>query len=704
MPTKADNTSKTTITVDVAFRDYPVGKELPHTRAYLFDSAGRLAESKPVHKEPVKFEVAAGQRYQVKVGPDLLHNKKEHPADLVGQLTRAKALTQDYVPALGVDKLSFAAFPTIYGCWFETCIFVHGTVRKLLNPGSNQPLYAPICTGTVQIFQVDLECTLDTLAPVYLLTLRDSLVGRLTGSAEQSRVSLSAATSRSTAASLATIASSSATSRAFSTTSSLSEVATTLSVLEGGALKQYIVANKAILYDFWCELIPDSAFCWQELTEVLIQSDGSFSAEICFWCPEDFPDLYFEVIQNLYGTEVEISDPQIACSTYYNYDGSQSVDIVVDDPDAVSCPPVNPGPNYLYVWPNYIGWEDLWYVQGLTNGVGPGLGLLPGKTPWGGTLQLKVQFHPDLPTPPTPGTPGISYYRWSYQFQGDPSFTQINAPSTIRYQTVTYVPPSTVIIVNTPVTFTPQTLGGNSNLFAIPQHGFDWIDFPYGNFDSTEGTTPRRSGLCTLRLEMFDNAGNPVASDNLGGPSTFAYLLADQSVPLGTYTNVGAYNIDASGNLIFQILVDNNDTVAQVTKVSTPLDSTDTDPCGILHYTNSTDTVTIYYVAFHPNNFLDWSLGVSLGIKGQVAGLAGIHGLTDTSAGAPSPGSPATFVNSAGTLLGTCTEGAFAVLVYCAARAVDGYSRQSQYDRQFNAGFALIEPCPPCPPFPPLIK
>ena len=79
------------------------------------------------------------------------------------------------------------------------------------------------------------------------------------------------------------------------TTSSLSDAVTTLSALEGGALKQYLVANRALFYWFWCELIPDSAFCWQELGEVAIQSDGSFSAEVCFWCPQDFPDLDIDV-------------------------------------------------------------------------------------------------------------------------------------------------------------------------------------------------------------------------------------------------------------------------------------------------------------------------------------------------------------------------------------------------------------------------
>ena len=554
----------------------------------------------------------------------------------------------------------------------------------------------------------------------FLFQLRDSLVKRLTLEVQQvphlinpgdpgpenvvnkisqarvNRTGTGVSEKQLLSANRATAVPASAGTRGFNRASSLSEAAITLRTLEGANLKQYLVLNKALLFWLWCELIPDWAFCWQELTEVLIQSDGSFSAEVCFWCPEDFPDLYFEVVQNIAGTAREIYDPQIACSTYYNYDGSASVDIVVDDPEAITCPPINPGPNYLYVWPNYIGWEDLWYVKGLTDGVGPDLGLLPGKTPWGGTLQLKTQMHPDLPTP------GISYFRWSYKFPTDPNFTHIKDPFTIRKQKTTYIAPSTVIIQNTPVTFVTQTVGANTDLFAIPEHlpaDTVWIDFPYGNFDSTLGAIPDpdpsnncrlgllpgQSGLCTLKLEMFDNAGNPVASDNLGGPATFAFLLADQSLPVGTYTNAPAYNIDGAGNLTFQIMVDNNHTVAQLPKVQTPISSTDTDPCGILHYTNGSDQVDIYYVAFHPHDYLDWSLGVTLGIMGSVAGTGG-------NASAGSPGFPADFANSASALLQTCTQGAFAVNLYCYARATNGYSRQNQYDCSATIGFALLTP------------
>src|SRR5882724_8082337 len=555
------------IRVNVEFRGTGEGKT-PPVRAYLFDLYGRFVTSQPLEGKPLTFPVNEGQKYRVRVGPDLLKDSKTAPANLTAQLDQAKAFSHDYIPAIHGDNLSLSINQQFWSCWFfPTCIDVHGIVRKLLNPGSTQPVYASICQGTVQIFQVDLACTLDLLAPPFLFELRDRLVDRLTLQVQQgppiinpgdpgpervinkvsqarlSQMGAGIVQSQVLAANRAAV-SINASRSGFSSASSLSEAATTLRMLDGANLKQYLVLNKAFLFWLWCELIPDWAFCWQELTEVLIQSDGSFSAEVCFWCPEDFPDLYFEVVQSIAGTEREIYDPQIACSTYYNYDGSRSVDITVDDPEAIACPPINPGPNFLYVWPNYIGWEDLWYVKGLIDGVGPDVGLLPGRTPWGGTLQIKTQMHPDLPTP------GISYFRWSYKFPGDPGFTHISGPFTIRKQKTTYIAPSTVIIQNTPVAFVPQTVGPSTDLFAIPQHlpaDTQWIDFPYGNFDSTLGAIPDpnaaidcrlgllpgQSGMCTLKLEMFDNAGNPVASDNMGGPATFAYLLAESVATRG---------------------------------------------------------------------------------------------------------------------------------------------------------------------------
>ena len=677
-----------TLTVHVALSAQE-GQKVPAARVYLFDRSGRFVDSKPAAKS-VAFDVNPQQDYRVTVGPDVFKDGKP-PADLAAQLAQSKSVSQDARAKLAQDVLTFNIHQVIWICWFPTCINVHGTVRKLLNPGGTPAQYAPICTATVQIFQVDLGCTLDSFTVVELFNFKSKLLqkfsvgsshlsrGVLTGAAgraanlvsDKSRVSSSALTARSEISSFA------------SSSASLGDVATTIAALDGTRLKQYLVAQKEILYFFLCELIPDYAFCWQELTEVPIQSDGTFSAEICFWCPADMPDLYFEVLQNVGGSVIEISDPQIACSTYYGYDGTQSVDITVEDPRAVACQPNgNPGPGYLYVWPTGIGNIDLGEIDGLETLAGTGL--LAGNTPWGGTLCLQMQFHPDLQAN------NIKYYRWSYKFDDESDFTQVHESVTHRYETITINGAQIVIHLN-PVTLGPKLIsgptnpGGTSNLFAIPDPTLPWIDIndpadrPFAYFDSTGGVFPRKSGGCTLLLELFDGDGKFVTSNNTrgasslgdqlgdpGGPGAFTYILPDLAGPPNTYTNAPVPNGTDHGRLIFRIQVDNNDTVSELPRVATPLGSTDTDPCGVLHYGNTSDNVDLSYVAFHPNNYVDWDLTISRGISGVVASIPPSPPATNTSSG--SPGVPAHFVNSAGTLLGACVQAAFAVNLYCAAR------------------------------------
>ena len=452
-----------------------------------------------------------------------------------------------------------------------------------------------------------------------------------------------------------------------------------------------------------------------------IQSDGTFSAVICFWCPADYPDLYFEVVQNLNGIDTEVYDPQIACSTYYDYDGSQSVDIVVTDPRAVACLPTSgPGPSSLYVWPTAIGNEPLNGIDGLETLLGTGL--LPGFTgprPFGGTLSLQMLFHPQL------RAHNIMYYRWSYIFDGDPLPPKvINTPVTHRFQT-SFIPPFFVDSYN----LGPKTVGPNSNLFEIPDPKVLWVnivdpaDRPYADFDSTEGAPPTRTGfntahcggetgrtgMVTLILEIFDSGGHFVPCNNTPGVSTlgdqpgdpalagnFGFIFPQVGGPPNAFDFAPTPNITHHGRLIFRVQVNNNVCDAELPKVATPINSTDKDPCGILQYNNPSDNVALSYVAFHPQNFLDWDLTISLGIKGVVASIPPSPPATNTSSG--SPGLPATFNNTAGALLDGCTQGAFAVILYCQARATDGYERLSQYDCQAAIAFALTQPCPPCPP------
>lgn len=716
--------------------------EVPSLAVYLFTPSGTLVKAQPLGKDPIELGIQEG-RYVVTVGPNFLNNKGQAPPDLAKKLESSRAFSRDYIPALHKNSLDIEIPASFWLCWFLTCIDVHGTVRKLLNPGSSNPQYAPICSGTVQIFQVDLGCTLDQVISFTDNAFRELLVDGLRGIAvtESVQVQASAASSaESTLASqdVATTGVAGASARAAvsrtaalqarsalkataTPAATLNDLATTLSVLSGTALKSAILANKVVLSPFWCFLIPDEAFCWHELGEATIQSDGSFSATICFWCPQDFPDLYFEVVQN-FGVEHEIYDPQIACSTYYNYGGSKSVDIVVTDPTAVACGQTGGDLGFDYIEVLGITDFDLQFIDGVNTPFTAGTGLtstsLPGPKvlPWGGTLAMNMKFAPTM---------FGKYYRWSYKFDGDPDFTQISAPVVHPYQQLISVFP--LIFLKVPETLGPFTVGSQTNLYKVPNPGLDWVsvdnyyDLFFTFFDSTGGITDpigynpadhdgvsnRKSGMCTLMLEVFDGAGNFIPCNNPVGvrtegdqpgdappPGSFSFLMPH----LNAFSPAPTGNTTDHGRLIFRIRVDNNNTVAKLPGVSDPLGGADT--CGFLHFNNAADNVEIDYVARHPNSFLTWSLSV---VRGLGCGAAGTSGTGNSPALLPPP--PAAFNNTAGFLLRNlgggcpaCNNGAaFAVNLYCAAMATNGRSRQSQYDSPATIAFALLTPCPPCP-------
>jgi len=726
----AEKASKRSVTVEVSLRQQK-GVETPKARAYLFDRDGKLVDSKPVGGSQLKLSLSDERRHRLLVGPDIAVAGRSQ-ADVAAELASSETISRDISPSAGLDVVKLEIPPSIYRCWWKTCIYVHGSVRKQTSPG----VYAPICTGVVQIFQVDLACTLDNLAsftdaPKWYALLADALQGldraelaeriRLTpnlpdpppeslhethvlqklGAVQQARgqrTDQAGQTERILASQAVLSSERAATMEASGAgagpkASSAADLAATLKTLPQDALEDAILANKAIVAPFLCQLIPDWWFCWQELGEATIQSDGTFSAEICFWCPEDFPDLYFEVIQTIGGIEREISDPQIACSTYYDYDGTEDVTITVEDPDAVACndPKGRPiGGEEYYVWPTAIGNVDLRNIAGLEEAPGgPPQGLV-GSSPWGGSLALQMQFDPRLKSD------GVAaFYRWSYKFDGESDFSPIGAPVSHRYMTLTYAPLQ--IHLHT-VNLGPHTVGTEQNLFEVPDPypGDGWVnindpyDRPFAYFDSTGNhyspfsytdVLPRRSGMCTLLLEMFDAKGElvPCANNGVGGP--FEFVLPDLSGPPTQYTSVlGPNNITPEGQLRFRVLIDNQDTSASIESVG--VGGHNADSCGMLEYENGGEDVSIPFQATHPNSYLTWSLGVSLGFYGGVAFESG------NASSPPEPENP--LVRKASELLHGCTNGAFAVNLYTAATATDGYARQSQYDRSRSVAFALL--------------
>ena len=112
------------------------------------------------------------------------------------------------------------------------------------------------------------------------------------------------------------------------------------------------------------------------------------------------------------------------------------------------------------------------------------------------------------------------------------------------------------------------------------------------------------------------------------------------------------------------------------------------DACGILRYTLPTDTVTMGFTASHPNNFADFSFGLIRGHNNPPPPV--IAGATSGQVSAAT--NPGTITGTVAGLLGPCAAGgmaAFAESLYVAARANNGWSRQSQYDASDLQAFTL---------------
>ena len=187
-----------------------------------------------------------------------------------------------------------------------------------------------------------------------------------------------------------------------------------------------------------------------------------------------------------------------------------------------------------------------------------------------------------------------------------------------------------------PVHFTPNIVNGQPGYFAIHQLGDFYMNTDLGMIlDSTSLT----NGLHVFRIDFTNNSG---------------LVLQTKSI---------------------NVLIDNNKCVASI---DTPtVAGSLANQCGMLKYTTINDSFKVVYIASHPTKMADFSFTI---IKGQ-------NGIYNTSGQVSL--SPFTYTNTVGNLLGTCPAAAFAAHLYVAARAINGFSRQSQYDASKIIAFAI---------------
>jgi hypothetical protein len=90
-------------------------------------------------------------------------------------------------------------------------------------------------------------------------------------------------------------------------------------------------------------------------------------------------------------------------------------------------------------------------------------------------------------------------------------------------------------------------------------------------------------------------------------------------------------------------------------------------------------SVVMAFTATHPNGFATYSFSL----------IKGVNPLTPPSTGGPVLPPPPTPTDTAAHLLGTCKTAGFAEYLYVATTAINGESRQSQYDASVAVAFVL---------------
>ncbi|MBT9332459.1 hypothetical protein [Paracidobacterium acidisoli] len=689
------------IQVSVTLQASTCGEKSPQAVAYAFTSSGRFLTRAAVSGEgaTVLNVPAAGAAREVRivVGPEV--EGDQSPS--LSELTRRGA-SEQFVRITADAKVPPVIFEIpseIQRCWIRRCL-VQGTLLKSVITGG-LPVDMPVCGAEVQIWEVEpIEIIIPKLPISVIEKLRQIVLTPIgpvnPNPPDPAPFTNVAALSASLqlAKPVPTIASPAPSSPEYASLQILAQTS------DAESFRQALLSNISIVRSWLCELIP------RFVTKTLIATTttdrcGHFQELIFPGCLGSSPNLYFTASLSFYGFSLFLYAPTpVACYTHWGYQCGTEVTLYTDSifaPCCSPCAPVNAGENYVLF--RAIGGVDLSSIYGASPllpstplGLAAGAVVVGEDSPFGATLLPRVEFDSSLLEN------GLaSYYQISYWDTTQSQWIVLAGDIYRHYNE--FVGGQ---LVTKSYLVGPQPSAPKPNLFAIPPAlppVGDWAypnpanDLANAQFPTASlptGSTPPTYGLYQLKLDLFDAAGNEVDINAAG----IKYYVPSSVEPDGTINTVDASTLSlVSGNsMIISLYVDNRPTQAQLPAVSTPVDSTASDPCGILHYNGPGDNVDIEYVAWQPGNFLDWNLYVVRGTTGTVASLAG-----NTSAG--SPGSPVDFNNTVATLIGSCPQAAFGVNLYCQFRGTDGWSRLGYgYDSSQSIAFALTVPCPQTKP------
>lgn len=436
---------------------------------------------------------------------------------------------------------------------------------------------------------------------------------------------------------------------------------------------------------------------------VCTDEQGRFETTIWHSCVGDKqPDLYFKAVQCIDCAPHTIYDPGVACHTYWNYKCGSEVVLVVTDPAAITCVPSEP----VEVPPGVTTWVMPYKVGDIPlNKIEPS-----GMTDYGDIVDAPFGSLPDTRLGFRHGyssaipTTGLYYYRWRYKKDDETEWHDFSE-TVVRH----YVKEQPGELPTYPVcTLGPKALDGKHLYRFKPHDPSDCGDFIPGgdNYWPTDdwfadiysglldtyglGSVNDSAGKYNIKLEVYDDGGDRVAPR----PDTFQFIVptgvADDGVTIetreaNTDPMAGPVEIEDDG-FVFDLHIDNRECDAIIDAPT--IDGVGADlECGFLRYMPG-DQVHIAFHAQHPANFATFHFWIKRSanpisdVSGEVAALA---------AGVYSGDGNGNFDEdfSMGTLLGPCTEAAFAEILWVHAKATNGWRRLWEYDSHDERSFAL---------------
>ncbi|MFH2045293.1 MAG: hypothetical protein ABIK92_09115 [Pseudomonadota bacterium] len=473
------------------------------------------------------------------------------------------------------------------------------------------------------------------------------------------------------------------------------------------SLRREMLAKAELLIPYLCHFQWIYSYLHKDfLTCTCTDAEGYFERDIYYLCSGDKPDLYFTAYQCIDGNWVTLYDPGMRCHVYWNYACGTDVLLVTKEPGAkVSYDDNIDPPAGVYTWvePHGIGGVNLFDINNADGTISYSYnGHQFQNAPFGTYLGFRMGRSNNIPNN------DVYYYRIQYRKGTTGEWFESCEPVTRHYiheenNKITY---PTVSLGSFPVNgmhlyrFRPDTPYELDN--SLDQTKDQWPDETwfgsdlyagYLNTNGFPGGINTAHGLYQVKIEVYNSAGNIVKPYIANPKFEFIMPSTTDSTTEATETILAPSAYQDGDGFIFNLAIDNRSCSASIDIPVVGGVPQETFGCGFLYYDEG-DNVKISFHATHPGNnaLVSFTLqrgdtdpsgmGMSMSYE-EVSSVLYSGGYTNLNDGDFEQ------TISVGTLLGPCTNAAFAEHLYVYAKAFNGWHRIAYYDGRYYDASAM---------------